>query len=336
MTGKRIAAAAVATLGATLVLAEKPEAPSRAERTFEFTYEVTVKDLPGDARSVRIWIPEATSDPGQSVTLKGVTGPVRTIETRDAEFGNHILYAEIPRPTPPTVRFALEYTVTRRQYSGVPEGRESSLGQTPLSRFLLPDSLVPIDGRIKELADSLTRGKGGPREMARAVYDYIFKTLRYDKSGTGWGRGDAVWACNAKRGNCTDFHSLFIALMRAEKIPARFEIGFPLPKNFREGEIPGYHCWAEFFVDGEGWIPVDVSEASQTPARRDFFFGSLDPSRVQFSVGRDIVLTPRQEGGALNYFVYPYVEVDGKPFDHLEKRFSFRDIPAPVSSTGGR
>ena len=52
-------------------------------------------------------------------------------------------------------------------------------------------------------------------------------------------RGDATWACESKRGNCTDFHSVLIGMMRSSGIPARFEIGFPLPENKNEGDIPG-------------------------------------------------------------------------------------------------
>ena len=194
-----------------------------------------------------------------------------------------------------------------------------------LARFLEPDRLVPIDGKIKELADENTRGKQGTVEKAHALYDYVFQTVRYDKSGTGWGRGDSLWVCDARHGNCTDFHSLFISLARAEGIPARFEIGFPVPSG-TEGTIPGYHCWAEFYVNGRGWVPVDISEAWKDPRKHDYFFGSLDANRVQFSVGRDLTLQPKQEGGPLNYFIYPYVEVDGKPFEGIEKRFSYQEV----------
>jgi transglutaminase-like putative cysteine protease len=48
-----------------------------------------------------------------------------------------------------------------------------------------------------------------------------------------------MWACDSKRGNCTDFHSVLIGMMRSSGIPARFEIGFPLPENKNEGDIPG-------------------------------------------------------------------------------------------------
>ncbi len=312
------------------VVARTPEEFSPPSRTFTFTYQVTLKAIPTDANRVRIWIPRAVSDPNQTVVLKGVKGPVPLRETREAAFGNHMFYGEILHPQPGNADFTVEYQVTRMEYSKgdyttlAKAGQETTGGPRNLARFLAPDRLVPIDGRMKELADENTRGKQDAIERAHALYDYVFQTVRYDKSGNGWGRGDSLWVCDAKHGNCTDFHSLFISMARAEGIPARFEIGFPLPTG-SEGNIPGYHCWAEFFVNGPGWVPVDISEAWKDPHKHDYFFGTLDANRVQFSVGRDLVLQPRQAGEPLNYFIYPYVEVDGKPFEGVDKKFSFRE-----------
>jgi transglutaminase-like putative cysteine protease len=183
---------------------------------------------------------------------------------------------------------------------------------------------VPLQGVIEELSAQETRGIQDPLGKARAIYNYVIASMRYDKSGTGWGNGDAIWACTSKRGNCTDFHSLFIGMARAAGIPSRFEIGFPLPGDQHEGAIAGYHCWAQFYLESYGWVPVDASEAWKHPDKKDYFFGAHDDNRVQFSVGRDIRLDPLQQGDPLNYFVYPYAELDGKPFA-VESKFSFQD-----------
>jgi transglutaminase-like putative cysteine protease len=179
---------------------------------------------------------------------------------------------------------------------------------------------------VKELAVEVTGSQSGAVAKAKAAYDYLFTNMRYDKTGSGWGRGDAVWACDAKRGNCTDLHSPFIGMLRADGIPARFDIGFPLPENKGKGDIAGYHCWAEFYARKTGWIPVDISEAWKAKQKEDYFFGSVDANRVQLSTGRDIALSPKQDGPALNYFVYPYVEVDGKPYDKFDKQFGFEKV----------
>ena len=45
-----------------------------------------------------------------------------------------------------------------------------------------------------------------------------------------------------------------------------------------------------------------------------------------FSIGRDIPVTPSPAAGPLNFIIYPYVEVDGKPFTDYEKTFSLKDV----------
>jgi transglutaminase-like putative cysteine protease len=191
---------------------------------------------------------------------------------------------------------------------------------------------VPTSGLPAELAAKVTQGKSQLLEKARAIYDYVFATTRYDKKSTGWGPGDVLYACDAKKGNCTDFHSPFIAMARSQGIRARFEIGFPLPADKQSSEIAGYHCWSDFYIDGKGWIPVDISEAWKHQEKRDYLFGSHDANRVQFSTGRDLPLNPPQDGKPLNYLVYPYVEVDGQEYPNVSLAFSFADAVTAVAA----
>ena len=301
-------------------------------RTFHFTYNFTVKDVPRVAKRVRVWVPVPQTDQHQTVRVLAVKAPVKTRMTQDPEYGNRMMYAEIENSAPGEAEFTLEYQVTRKEYSRGDYAQLERKDQKPqvvlasMNRLVAPDNLIPTDGRIKALAIEVTGSKTGTVAKSKAAYDYLFTNMRYDKTGSGWGRGDAIWACDSKRGNCTDFHSPFIGMLRADGIPARFDIGFPLPENKDKGDIAGYHCWAEFYTPKIGWIPVDISEAWKAKQKADYFFGSVDANRVQFSTGRDITLSPKQDGPALNYFVYPYVEVDGKPHEKLDKKFSFEEV----------
>jgi transglutaminase-like putative cysteine protease len=305
---------------------------SPPSRTFRFTYSFTVKDIPAGTKLVRVWAPVPQTDQHQTVRLVSVKAPAETQVTQGPEYGNKMMYVEMKNPTPGKAEFSLEYEVTRREYSrgdyAQLERKDQKPGVVPASmqRFVEPDQLIPTTGKIQALAVEVTGSQTGTVAKAKAAYDYLFATMRYDKSGTGWGRGDAVWACDAKHGNCTDFHSPFIGMMRADGIPARFDIGFPIPENKDKGDIAGYHCWAEFYEQKTGWVPVDISEAWKAKEKRDYFFGTVDANRVQFSSGRDITLAPKQDGPPLNYFVYPYVEVDGKQYDKIDKQFSFEDV----------
>jgi transglutaminase-like putative cysteine protease len=309
--------------------AQKFSPPTRA---FRFTYAFTVKDIPSGAKRVRVWVPVPQTDQHQTVRVMAVKAPVKTRIMQEAEYGNRMVYAEMQNPAARKADFTIEYKVTRREYSRGDYAQLERTDQKPtvvsvsMSRLIAPDSLIPTDGKIKELAVEVTGSQSGAVAKAKAAYDYLFTNMRYDKTGSGWGRGDAVWACDSKHGNCTDFHSPFIGMLRADGIPARFDIGFPLPENKDKGDIAGYHCWAEFYAPKTGWVPVDISEAWKAKEKQDYFFGSVDANRVQFSTGRDVTLSPKQDGPALNYFVYPYVEVDGKPYEKLDKQFSFEEV----------
>ena len=84
-------------------------------------------------------------------------------------------------------------------------------------------------------------------------------------------------------------------------------MGFPIPSD-DSGEIVGYHCWADYYVKGKGWYPVDISEADNTPDNKDYFFGAVDQNRVEFMLGRDFILKG-YEPELTNFFIYPLYQV---------------------------
>jgi transglutaminase-like putative cysteine protease len=308
---------------------DKQPTPSRS---FTFTYVTHVPAIASGTGQLRIWLPLPYEERSQAVSDLKVETRARFKIQHEKEYGNRYAYFALDSEDvkgPFDIR--LTFHAQRFEHRVALNMTDDPPAQPLVSpaRFLLPDRLVPINGEIAQLSGQQTEGATEPVDKARRLYNYVVSTMHYDHDGAGWGRGDAVWACENKHGNCTDFHSLFIAMARAAGIPARFEIGFSLPIGLSEGAIGGYHCWAEFYVQGIGWIPVDASEASKSKDMADYFFGATDQNRVMFTLGRDIRLKPGQKGDLLNYFVYPYAELDGKPFDGLKNEFSFRDDPKP-------
>lgn len=301
------------------------------QRKVRFTCSAAVTDLPSGAREVSLWIPFPSSGAYQQVSNITVRSDVPTSVAAEPEYGNQVLFLKVPIDGGRRARVELSFDVTRTEHLHRAVLDAQPVDETPPQpvlprRLLEPDRLAPIDGRIAELAREVTRGCQNDLERVKAIYDHTVSTLKYDKTGTGWGRGDIYHACDVKKGNCTDFHAVFIGLCRASRIPARFEIGFSLPTDRSSGQIAGYHCWAECYVAGHGWIPVDASEAQKNPARRDYFFGAHDQHRVAFSQGRDIRLAPPQRGEPLNFFIYPYAEVDGRPHEKIERSFAYEDL----------
>jgi transglutaminase-like putative cysteine protease len=310
---------------------------SQTTREFTFHYAFSVRNVPAGEK-FQVWFPRARSDQFQDVKIVSFTSDLPLKRTVEPKYGNAVFYAVAPKAGKSEYNFDVEYAVTRRERTTFAGGGVQPVllkaTRKDASRYLGPDKLVPVTGRLADLAAKQVQKDASNLDNARILYNYVFDNMRYDKSGTGWGRGDAEWACDAKRGNCTDFHSLFISMARSQGIPSRFEIGFPLPADKHSADLAGYHCWAEFYDARYGWVPVDISEAWKDQKKKDFFFGGHDVNRIQFSLGRDLVLTPRPAGEPLNYFIYPYVEVSGKKWENVSNHFSFADRGTSATAAG--
>lgn len=264
------------------------------QRTIELTY-VAELDLPEGANQVRMWLPYPRSNDYQDVRFLSIDSPVPTKLYQEYTYRNSMLFLSTPAAETDELRVAISVRVTRSEHEETefaeledPDGWIESSA----SRWLRPDGFTPIDESTRELAEALTEGKETVVEKARAIFDHVVAEVQ----------GDSI-----------DLNRAFIGLSRAARIPAKLHAGFAIPPGEDRGEIDELHCWAEFYVPGFGWAPVDVFKAHRKPARREYFFGAHDAHRVLFTVGSDINLNPKQSGPPLSYFIHPYVEIDGKP-----------------------
>jgi len=295
-------------------------------RVFEFGYEILAADFPTN-EVVDIYIPMPVEHGGQEILDRQLQSSTPGEEGLESEFNNRFYHIRRPANVNESIDVSLRWTV-RRQV--VTAGSDNRLSHHERKQFLDADALVPVgDAILNPILEEVhaMRADDSKAATARAIYDWIVDNVEYKKIGTGWGNGDTYWACSERYGNCTDFHALFISLARSEGIPARFEIGFPVPTQRTSGEIGGYHCWVQFFLPGRGWVPIDASEAAKHPEQRELFYGTHPADRIHFTTGRDLVISETSKTSPLNYFIYPYVEVGGKPWKgKLNNRFSYREI----------
>ncbi len=295
-------------------------------KSYDATYLATIAAVPAGVKELRVWIPLPVTRGVQTVSAVKIDSPYPFTTKKDSEFGNEYAFVTIQNPPAGDLVVPVHFRVMRGEET-MDHPSETAASAAELQRALRADRLVTLSPRVRKLADEVTIGKSSPVEQARAIYDHLLATMKYDKTIPGWGKGDTERACDIRAGNCTDFHSLFMSMARAKGIPARFVIGFPL--TAKDGDVKGYHCWAEFYVKGRGWIPVDPSEASKSsdPAVRQYLFGNLDPERLQFTMGRDVELTPKT-AEPLNYFIYPHAEGDGKEVGTPSIELQFREVKA--------
>jgi len=305
--------AALASLSPS-VSAQVPAAPVSAAVTpswsdYDFSYIVRVA-MPSGTHNVRAWIPVPSTDQFQTVSQLEFNAPVKVHVHRGGKYGDRLAYFDLD---PSSVEAPLEIRLT---FHVLRYERRSDLALTADHRgvlpdeviaFLQPDEFAPADGVIANLSREQTRGLSDPLQKARSIYEYL------------------VSNCDLNHGDCSDFPSLFVGMARAVGIPARIEAGFVLPEEQKQGVVASYQSWAEFYVQGIGWIPVDVSRSVQEPQKHDYFFGAIDAHRVMVSTGRAIATAPAPKAGTFHSVAYPYVEMDGKSCADYTMDFFFHE-----------
>ncbi len=286
------------------------------EDVFEFYYETT---LPQIEKEAKVWIPIAQSDQFQDIEIKRMEIHGEDQMLSENEYGNKILLLNLNKEDSKKP-IKITYHVKRKEKSAYPEKN------VDLNKYLSGNVLMPVGNeRFKEIVAEASAGKENDSKLiqARAIYDYIIDNMRYAKNEK-YGTGDAVYACDSKTGNCTEFHSLFISLARTANIPARFAIGAGIPSDRDEGGIDGYHCWAEFYAEDKWW-PVDISEGNKYTALATYYFGRHPANRIEFTKGRDLQFEPSPQSSPVKFMAYPIFEVDGES-KVSNAKFSFQRI----------
>ena len=295
-------------------------------------------------KEAKLWIPYPVTDRHQKVGDIKISGDFATSGVyTDSTYGTPILYAQWPANVK-SRKLSFSFSVERQEIrqTNLPT-KEPAWNRADYAEYLKPTSLGPIDGEVKKLADSITKGKKTVLEKARAIYDWCCSNMYRDPNTVGCGKGDVCALLQKPGGKCTDISSVYIALCRAAGVPAREVFSVRLGKKAVEDITTYQHCWAEFFLPGYGWVtadPADVRksmlveklelDSPKAKEYREFFWGGIDPYRVVLAVGRDMVLNPPQAGAPLNTFGYPYAEVGGKAIDFYQPKnfvytYSFKE-----------
>ena len=153
-----------------------------------------MKDIVPGAKYVDFWVPVPQDDDYQQIKNLRIDSPYGYRITT-ASHGNTMAHVSIDDPNASPFTITMSFDATREEHIqsrlfGAPLARDEEPKQ--LAQYLKPDRLVPIDGQIRAWAREVVQGADAHTdlEMARAIYNHVVSTVKYDKTGKGWGRGD--------------------------------------------------------------------------------------------------------------------------------------------------
>lgn len=235
-------------------------------RTYKISFEIDLMQHRPAEKPVWLLVPLKNS-PQQSFkfTVKNaLSWKERHVGIRD--------YVEIvQRPGLPIV---VEGTLDLKPYClGSRKLHDVSIGECPdelkihLTKFQNFSWWDPDYPGVREIAKTL-RGRTGAVTVQN-VLDWFHKNIRYDatiKDDPKLGQLGTILKC--RYGGCHHNSGLFVTLCRACGIPACVAHGNVLPENDLPFNFPHAigHGWAEVYLNGIGWVPVEPTNPNSLRA----------------------------------------------------------------------
>jgi len=223
---------------------------------------------------------------------------------------------QLAAPDQPMVEVAAQISFTTDGRSR--DSIEGTLPPDQIELYLRPsEGLIRVTPRVQALSHTLGGTGRSPLALVTALWNYLIEELmcgmvHYDQVDA---EAPGDWVLDTGWYDCQLGSSLLVAMCRAQGIPARVMSGHMLYRL-----APGFHYWAEVWIDGQGWTPFDfltwdLSHGGRDAAWRTAFVGRIDyrmvtqcfplaftgPMSVRFPLAWHLLNAPSAEGMEIRF-----------------------------------
>jgi len=155
------------------------------------------------------------------------------------------------------------------------------------AKLTAPDQLVAsADPAIVAFALKAAGREKNPYRLAQTILGALGQAVAFDVKAA---YDTPAKALSAGKGDAWDMALLYVAALRAVGVPSVPVVGVVMDDSRRAWN----HAWAEFYIYGFGWVPVDpalmfgATIGSFVPPFEDRsrYFGNMDDRHIAFSRG---------------------------------------------------
>jgi transglutaminase-like putative cysteine protease len=256
------------------------------KRSYTLSYAVDIKvEESSPPNSLYLWFPL----PSQSASQRKAQFLSRNAEPFVENYRGTSLYQFIDLPSGSRRSITLSFVTDVYAVETSVKAQEIKTSGDSLVRavYTLPSALVPSDSSlIRDKAAAITGRERNPYAKARLIYDWLIAQGGIQPAALDGGALEAL-----EEGKADSYRAslLYCALARAAGVPA-IPVSGVLVNRLQE---TSRHYWAEFWIDGFGWIPLDPALGAGAapgnfnlrPDHGAYYFGNLDNQRIAFSRG---------------------------------------------------
>ena len=250
------------------------------------TYTLTVKpNAAPEGTTIKTWLPYPRKDIHRQTDVKFIkASPAEYILSED-KTPHTSIYMEKKAIKDSATVFRVEYELASQgEYFDLPEygkvdayRKETELYKTYTSE---KPPQIRFTEKIKKLTDSITQNTRTPLEILQTCYRHIAANYPW-ASALEYSIIPNIpeYVIEHRKGDCGQVSLLLINMLRYKGIPTRWQSGWMT----HPGEV-NLHDWAEVYVEGVGWVPVDMSFGRGEPLKnnigREFFMSGIDSYRL--------------------------------------------------------
>ena len=258
-------------------------------RTYRLISEVEISDFIAEIPNtffLRIPIPQKT-ETQRVVTINSVQP-----EPFVPSYQGASIYRFYNADSSTKIQIRQEYSVSRSKVETSVSA--SSLKKTDYNNPLLyaayteSSEFLPADNpTIKRVCKQIIGNETNPYNKAKRIYTFLTAEIKAKESSAADAARSILTALEEKTGGAYDLALLLCTIARAAGVPAIPTAGLLVDRNKKAVQ----HWWAEFYINGFGWIPVDPALASGIPFdtgiadKKQWYFGNLDAYHIAFSRG---------------------------------------------------
>ncbi|MDR0475155.1 MAG: IPT/TIG domain-containing protein [Treponema sp.] len=280
----------------------KPGAKTfKDKRTYNFSYSAGIKAVEAQLpNSLYLWMPI----PASSSSQRNISVIDRSMEPVFENFRGASLY-QLTDMLPGAgksvnLSFSADVYAVETNVSAV--NIRQDMNSPVQKNYTLPSQLIPSDNpQLAAQAAAVTGREQNPYLKAGLIYNWLIKEIDFKAPVPA--DTEALKALEEKKADNYSAVLLFCAMARARGVPAIPVAGFLISPEISAA----LHYWAEFWVDGFGWVPLDPAlGAGAAPQgfnlKQDhaaFYFGNMDNQRIAFSRGETTFSPMDMKGMAL-------------------------------------
>ncbi|MDD3520789.1 MAG: transglutaminase domain-containing protein [Actinomycetota bacterium] len=224
------------------------------------------------------------------------------------------------------IKAAIEVTVEMPEFYYNSPGKDALYyeeGDKDIDLYTSDDFFIDSDNPvIIDKTLSVIGNEKNPYEIAKKIYNFVIKTLKYDFYRADDKNYDFMYASeilDEGKGVCLDYAILYTAMLRAAKIPARLAGGIPVTAILLEDdkEINIGHEWVEIKLPDYGWIPVD-------PTAEDIFLSQNYYLNLVTDKGMSLLYSRETMDWSSYYYEGFKFSWDSDIVPKIEQEYNFR------------